>query len=1545
MNKFAILTAIGIFAGLSLPSTVHGQLIGPLEYLCFNTATTTATGDCANKDSPFKNESFSYFHLKNFEDQVVDAPGVTFTANCGTPPPAFGCPFISVFGFIPEATDSVDEDDGAIDGSGATTPGGRGQAIWARGNPGIEFSFDATDLGGSLPTHAGIVWTDGSGTWTFEAFDAVGASMGTITAALGDETFLGTTKDDRFFGAINPAGISKIKIMNPGGGGIEVDHLQYGLAGPPTGPSCRIEPRNTFLPLHFLEPHLFNPIAHPPHELGVAVTLGGAPAANVDLSLVATKPVFPDSSGDPSLTETTVQTDTDGRAVFEYIPPSQEPFDRTDFKATGFVNEVSFDCLGSVITGVGALTASFQGVSDLQDSVALLQRVWDKLLARAALDRDSAELSLEFSKQAKQVARADASFLSLLRESVKEHRPLLERIAAGEPVAVSTNALDDMEALLGHLEAEEDSRLHKAILQVKGYLTNARRRAKFAGRTSPPSSQEQRTRAAAQQTKRQETMATARPRIRAAHHKLRLSFEANKGQAAGDVRYLARGPGYDVYLLPQEAVLVSGLKSRGPIGPPSIVRLRLIGTEPLSVVKGLDQLPGKSHYLLGSDPANWRTDVPHFAKVKYEGIYPGVDLVYYGKQHQLEYDFVVAPGANPGRISFGFEGVQGLQLDNRGDLVLNLGREHFRLKKPFIYQEIDGVRQEIAGHYALQEGDLVGFEVGAYDSSRPLVIDPILSYASYAGGGNYDAGAAIAVGPDGSAFVAGATTSLNFPTQNPLQPGSADATPLGVDAFVMKIDPSGTDVIYSTYVGGSDVDLAMGIAVDSAGNAYVTGSTRSADLPIVGAVQTALVGAGGIQAPSSLRPDPSIKDAIRQRAGVHPRNLWAWNYFYERLTGGRAPDPFQLVPSKPGGGQWTIEEVKTYRLGLDEWWDLVTRPPGARLGDTLPELGARSAFVMKLNPTGSALTYSTYLGGSGDDRATSIDIDAEGNVYVAGATSSLDFPVKNAIQESHGGGEPFYPFDAFVAKLNAAGTEIVYATYLGGSEFDGARGVAVDDTGNAYLAGATDSPDFPTTPGAFQPDGPEVDENYEAFVVKLDADGSALLYSTLLGGESDDWGFSLAVDNEGNAHVTGITGSTDFPLLNAIQPGFGSDDLLGFDAFVTKLNADGSELLYSTYLGGAGIEIGYGIAVDSDGNTYVVGETDSTDFPTMGALQAANAGLSDGFVVKLGPMGSTADYSTYLGGSDYDSLQAVALNGSHDVYVTGLSLSIDSPATFGAFQTSSEGLADVLVAKIEPGTPPPMLTTVSAASFAALDVAAAISSRVLRQSSGEFGAAPDSIAAGFGEGLATGIVGAPELPLPTSLGGTVVRITDSEGAEHLAQLFFVAPGQINYLIPKDAAPGLALVIVEIDGQEVARGTVRIHAVAPGLFTANVSGQGVAAALALHVAADLTQTSRLIFDDTAPLGSREALPIDLGSEEEQVFLVLFGTGMRGFTTEATATVGGEAVAVADLLAQPDFVGLDQANLGPLPRSLIGRGEVNILLTVDGKTANTVTVNIQ
>ena len=748
-----------------------------------------------------------------------------------------------------------------------------------------------------------------------------------------------------------------------------------------------------------------------------------------------------------------------------------------------------------------------------------------------------------------------------------------------------------------------------------------------------------------------------------------------------------------------------------------------------------------------------------------------------------------------------------------------------------MYQEVEGARKQITGDYRLKGKDHIAFQIGPYDPSRPLIIDPVLSYSTYLGGTGGEAATHIAVDANGNAYITGGTTSANLPTEGSLGSGFAGGNFLMSDGFVTKLNAEGSALVYSTYFGGTDDDMGLGIAVDAGGSAHVTGFTRSSDFPVAAPAQPAFAGGGFV-------------------------------------------------------------------FGSD-------------------------AFVLKLNPAGSALTYSTYLGGGADESAAAVALDAGGNAYVTGFTTSTDFPVTGPLQPANNGGEKLGS-DAFVAKLSADGSQVVYATYLGGSSDDAGNGIAVDGGGSAYLTGVTYSADFPTANPFQGLSGGSSD----AFATKLNSAGSALIYSTYLGGESDDIGFSIAVDAENSAYLTGGTGSLDFPLAGAAQPDFGSVDGLSFDAFVTKVNGDGSALVYSSYLGGSGAEFGFALAVDSTANAYVTGTTSSIDFPAANALQANNAGGIDGFLAKMTADGSALEYSSYLGGSEADNAVGIGLDPSGNVYVAGSTRSPDSPVTFGAFQTTVGGGKDVFVAKIVEGDPLPKITTVSAASF-----------------SGELGAAPDSIAAGFGPGLATGTVGAPAIPLPTSLGGTLVRVTDSAGTEHLAELFLVSPLQINYLIPEDAALGLALVIVETDGQEVARGTVRIHAVAPSLFTANVSGQGVPAARALHVAADLTQTERLIYDDTAPVGSREALPIDLGPEDEQVFLVLFGTGMRGITTGATATVGGEAVPIADLLAQPTLVGLDQANLGPLPRSLIGRGEVDILLTVDGKAANTVTANIQ
>ena len=619
------------------------------------------------------------------------------------------------------------------------------------------------------------------------------------------------------------------------------------------------------------------------------------------------------------------------------------------------------------------------------------------------------------------------------------------------------------------------------------------------------------------------------------------------------------------------------------------IRLELIGANPSPQVVGREELPGKSNYFIGNDPAKWRTNVPTYRKVEYREVYPGVSLVYYGNPAaaaQLEYDFVVAPGADPGQIRLGVEGAGRVEVDAEGDLVLQAAAGgQVRFHKPLVYQEVDGARREVEGSFTLRSSSLksavrnpqseIGFEVAAYDPTYPLVIDPVLVYSTYLGGSGGDWGYGIAVDSSGNAYVTGSTVSSNFPTANAVQAryGGGDS-----DAFVSKLNAAGSALVYSTYLGGSGDDWSWGIAVDSSGNAYVTGPTASRNFPTANALQAS-------------------------------------------------------------------------------------------------NRGSHDAFVTKLNAAGSALVYSTYLGGSGDDAGTGMALDSSGNAYVTGLTSSRNFPTANAVQASYGGGM----YDAFVTKLNAAGSALVYSTYLGGSDEDGGSGIAVDSSGNAYVTGMTNSSNFPTA-NALQASNRG---SNDAFVTKLNAAGSALVYSTYLGGSGDEVGL-IAVDSSGNAYVTGETSSGNFPTANALHASSGGGRS---DAFVTKLNAAGSALVYSTYLGGSGEEGGSGIAVDSSGNAYVTGYTGSSNFPTSNALQASNRGLRDAFVTKLNAAGSALVYSTYLGGSDEDDGWGIAVDSSGNAYVAGYTESSNFP-TAGALQPAYGGGAyDAFIAKITEGAP------------------------------------------------------------------------------------------------------------------------------------------------------------------------------------------------------------------------------------------------------------------
>jgi hypothetical protein len=720
-----------------------------------------------------------------------------------------------------------------------------------------------------------------------------------------------------------------------------------------------------------------------------------------------------------------------------------------------------------------------------------------------------------------------------------------------------------------------------------------------------------------------DTHSVAKAHVQEAYGKLPLSFEANAGQTDPRVKFLSRGSGYSLFLTESEAVLALTKKDNaaGPAqaaqakltaitAAPSqkstsaVLRMKLVGARPPAKVTGQEGLAGKVNYFIGNDPAKWRTDVPTYGKVRYERVYPGIDLVYYGNQRQLEYDFVVAPGADPARIRLGFDGAQKIHVDAQGGLVVQTGSGAVRWQKPVVYQETNGVRKTIEGKYLLRRGHQVSFEVAAYDSTKPLIIDPTLVYSTYLGGSGSEIGVGIAVDSLGNAYVTGNTTSSNFPTAVALQP----ATGGGRDAFVTKLNAAGTTLLYSTYLGGSDSDQGNSIAVDSTDNVYVTGETSSTNFPTTaGAFQ--MTNAGG------------IADAF-----VTKLNPTGTSLLYSTYLGGTGDDSgFGIAVDSTGNAYVTGHTTSTTRFFPTAGFPTT---PGAF---QTTNAGNYDAFVTKLdtNALGSlSLVYSTYLGSIDSDTGNGIAVDSTGNAYVTGATASANFPIPTTAGtfQTTLGGSAGVP-DAFVTKLNPTGTALLYSSYLGGSETDVGNGIAVDSTGNAYVTGFTYSTNFPTTTGAFQTVNPgPAGGKADAFVTKLNTNASgfaSLVYSTYLGGTSFfDGGNGMAVDSTGNAYVTGLTYSTDFPTttgaFQTVNNGNG-------DVFITKLNTTGTApLLYSTYLGGNNTDYGQGIAVDSTGNAYVTGVTSSADFPTTaGAFQGTYAGGgADAFIAKLTPVGT-----------------------------------------------------------------------------------------------------------------------------------------------------------------------------------------------------------------------------------------------------------------------------------------------------------------------------------
>jgi hypothetical protein len=776
--------------------------------------------------------------------------------------------------------------------------------------------------------------------------------------------------------------------------------------------------------------------------------------------------------------------------------------------------------------------------------------------------------------------------------------------------------------------------------------------------------------------------AASRSRLVAAYGKLPLSFEANQGQTDAQVRFLSRGSGYTLFLTGHEAVLALQ-KAEGNTSKPeipgqagalkfetrhsplvtrpsaSVLRMGLVGASEATQVSGLEELPGKSNYLIGNDRRKWRSDVPNYAKVRYQNVYPGVDLVYYGNQGQLEYDFVVAPGADPAQIRLDVMADLGvrpssaaggrkrahvgtrprIQIAANSDLLVRFNGGEVRFHKPVVYQDVEarlsrqpdgGVKPSLQrrypeGRYVLVADNQITFQVAAYDRTKPLIIDPVLTYSSYLGGSGPDQAAGIAVDGAGNVYVTGFTQSVDFPKVNQIPAACEVRTARSCgsgsayDAFVTKINAAGNALVYSSYLGGSGEDQGNGIAVDSSGNAYLTGSTNSFDFPRV-----------------------------------------------------------NQIPGVCNGSCGT---------GADN-----------------------DAFVTKINAAGTALVYSSLVGGSGDENGygfAGIAVDGSGSAYLTGTTDSTDFPQVNQIPGACNGSCGSGSTDVFVTKINAAGSALVYSSYLGGSGTDIGFGITVDSSGNVYATGLTGSSDFPRVnqiPGACNGScGAGI--NYDVYVTKTNAAGTALVYSSYLGGSADDYGRGIAVDASGNAYVAGRASSTDFPQVNQI-PGVCPQDSCG--AFAAQINAAGSALVYSSRFGGSSGTQAHAIAVDGSGSAYITGETQSDDFPQVNQIPGACRGSCgtganrDGFVTKINAAGGALVYSSYLGGSGDDNGGSIVCNAGiavdslHYAYLSGCTLSADFPhgrienAAPGSIPGACKGScgtganADAFVAKISP---------------------------------------------------------------------------------------------------------------------------------------------------------------------------------------------------------------------------------------------------------------------
>jgi uncharacterized protein (TIGR03437 family) len=784
-----------------------------------------------------------------------------------------------------------------------------------------------------------------------------------------------------------------------------------------------------------------------------------------------------------------------------------------------------------------------------------------------------------------------------------------------------------------------------------------------------------------------ETARDAKP-ARAALLGVPLNFEANQGQTDSRVKFLSRGDGYSLFLTSHEAVFTL----RPPVGakaPPTVFRMELRGANRAARVTGADKLAGVANYYIGNDTKKWRSGITTYGKVKYQGIYPGVDAVFYGNQRQLEYDFVVAPGADPRQISLGLTGAEP-SLDAAGNVVLKLTDGDLALKKPVVYQNIAGEKKPVDAGYIIA-GNKVGFRLGKYDRNQTLVIDPVFTYLTYLGGSSVDyiggiTGVgqttspthALAIDPAGDVYVTGETLSNDFPVANASQPTRNE--PGGAyTAFVSALNPTGTALLYSTYLGGSvsnpnnqtnPFDIGASIAWDSFDNAvYVVGTTNTVDFPITpGAFQTKNV--NGLYFPFVAK-----FNATGQL--MNSTFLGAGGAGYEYGLG---------VAADAVGRAYVVGYTSYIHCTPQSLQNCFPTTPGAVISgsNVVADSNFGNGFVSVLDKNLSILLYSTLLGdphgasnGSGTE-AFGVTVDPNGNFYVVGVTGSSSLPTTAGAFQPTLGVANSIPLAGFAAKfgpVTANGATLTYLTYLeatGAGFGDFPSGVAADSQGNAYVGGYTNSPTFPVTTGAYSTPCPLNGARLcpAAFVTKLNPTGTGLVWSALV--EPADFFSSIQLDSKGNVYVAGHTAGGGFVPVNPVQPALNQGG-----GFVAKLDATGSTLLFSSLIGGARNQGGFtmkGLAVDALGSIYVASDTSDTTLPTTpGAFQTAlkNPGTGnsyDGYIGKI----SLAPSITLGGIVPIDSSVSTIQPGEW-ISIFGVNLA-GAPATWtGNFPTSLGG--------------------------------------------------------------------------------------------------------------------------------------------------------------------------------------------------------------------------------------------------------------------------------